>query len=224
MKELLHFGFSKPINRSDSGALLSREIEKISDFLRRHGLLIAECFDSHVVISHPDLVEGVKAPLLNVGLQPLMIGATLTSLRKVTSLTIAETRVMEVLSPGSLIVERDSDFVSDKLPVTIPDNYDLRDICCTFNGVMKVFIWKGDGGLTQLESILRNIDLEQCDIKQLGVLESPLYEEGVACNRATIVRISGPGDVKYIVEGTFDLKIVNEASKNISLWEIGEWT
>lgn len=222
MKELLHFGSTKSIDRTNSGSLLSRECEEIIDFLCRGGLLIAECFESIIIISHPRLVEKIKLPMINAGLQPLLLGATLHNLRQVTSFTLAENRVMESLCPGSLIIIRDDSLTSEKIPVAIPDNRDLRDILSSFNGVMQAFVWRGQGGQTQLEGILHNFDQQKCNFNLVGILE-PFYIES-SDNRVTIARIISPGNVQCIVEGTISLKAVKEASNRVSVWEIEDWT
>lgn len=222
MKRLLHFGLQKSMNCSDSGALLSCEIEEIIDFLCRDGLLVAKFFDSFIVISHPRLVEKIKAPLVNAGLQPLLFGATLSSLRRVTSLTLAENRVMELLSPGSLIIARDENLLSDTLPVALPDDCSLRDIASSFNGTLQVFIWRGQGGLTEFERVLRSLDREQCSFNMIGVLDSSYLK--ATDTRITIAKIIGPGDVQCIVNGTIDLNTIKEASRRVSVWEVEDWT
>lgn len=222
MRKLLHFGLTKSMNNTNSGSLLSCEREKIIDFLCRDGLLFAECFDSIIVISHPRLVEKIKLPMVKSGLQPLLLGATLQDLRQVTSLTLAENRVMESLCPGSIIIMRDESLSSEKLPVAIPDNFDLRDILSSFNGVMQVYIGRAQGGLSQLEGILQNLDKQQCNFNMVGVLE-PSNIESID-NRVTIVRTISPGDVQCISEGAINLKTVVEASNRVSAWEVEDWT
>lgn len=222
MKDYLHFGLSMPTHRTDYGSLRSREIDKIITFLQQRGLLIAECFDTHIIIVYPSLFEDIKEVLTQNGWDPLLIGATLPNLSQETDLTLAQSRTLEVCSPGPLIVLRDSTWNADVFAVTIPDSFDLRDICCIFNGTMKVFIRKNKGRLKQIEDELHNLRLEQYHIRKMGVLESPFYEEDMS-KQATVVKILGPGNVKCIDEGEISLKNVIEASKSISQWEIGEW-
>lgn len=221
MKKLLHFGSTELTHRTKSGSLPSFELEKISDFLCRDGLLFAEYSDSIIVIPHPRLVEKITTLMVNAGFEPLLLGATLHSLRQVTSLSLAENRVMELLCPGSLVIMRDENLVSDKSPVAIPDNCDLRDILSAFNGVMQVFVRMGQGGLAQLEEILQDLD-QQHSFNMIGVLESSHMES--ADNRVTVVRIISPGNVQCIVEGTINLNTVKEASNRVSIWEIEDWT
>ena len=222
MRRLLHFGMQKSMNCSASDALPSCEIEEIIDFLCRDGLLVAKFFDSFIVIPHPRLVEKLKAPLANAGLQPLLFGTTLSSLRRTTSLTLAENRVLELLSPGPLVIVRDEDLLSDTLPVAIPDDSALRDIASSFDGTLQVFIWREQGGLTELEGELRSLDQEQCRFNMIGVLDSSFMKATDA--RITIAKVIGPGDVQCIVAGTVDLNAVRDASRRVSVWEVEDWT
>jgi len=220
MRDIQNFGTLR--QRSNSGALLSVEIEKLREFLRQYGLLIAKYYDNYIVVSHPFLIEKVKESLIGAGLQPVVLGATLANLRESVSLTVAENRVFELLSPGSLIVVRDDDTATAMTSIAVPDNNDLRDICCTYGGSMLAFIWKGEGGLAELERVLGSLEQLGCTIVQLGFLESPIDDDKRI--RATVIRIFGEGNVDCIEEGTITMRTVKGASTEISQWEIGEWT
>lgn len=224
MNQQPHFGLSNSICRTDTGALNSKEIEKIRYFLFRRGVLLGSCFDYQVVILHPGLIKDINKVLTDAGLQAIMLGASLASLRETAALSIAESRVLEALTPGSLIVMRSNSLEKDHLPVAIPDYYDLRDICNTYSGTMQVYFWKKKPGQQELQEILFSLNLSKYNISQVGVLECPSYEEEIQPDVATIVRILGPGDVQCIAEGQFDIGMIEAASKSISIWEMGEWT
>ncbi len=224
MMEYEPFGLSTPAHRTESGALLSWEIARIGDFLRKRGVLIGECFDSYIVISHPDLVSVIRLPLENAGFQLVLLGATFESIQQVEKLTIGEIRVMEALSPGALIIEREHDSNVSSLSVSVPDDFDLRDICSFYGGTIQAFLWKGEKDLNLVKEAFRDIEEGQGSIRQYSILETPLYEEEIIRKKATVVSVHGPGEISCSTEGAFTLEVVNEASKMASMWEIGEWT
>ena len=167
MNIIAHFGSTKPMHRSDSGDLLGCELEEISDFLKRGGLLVAKYADFIIVIPHPNRVENVKQPLIEAGLQPVRLGATLQSIRLATDLNLAENRVMELLSPGALLALRGSDTPS----LLIPGNRDLRDIATVFQGTMIAYCQHKAGGREKAEDTLKDIGERLCDY-MIGILES----------------------------------------------------
>lgn len=224
MDKIQHFGWSMPICRTENGSLQSREIEKIRQFLFRRGVLIAQCFNSHVVILHPSLVKDVDAAFTNLGLGKMILAGSLPVLHQMIPLSIAESRVLELLTPGPLILVRGDESESDLLPVAIPDCFDLRDICSIYNGTMQVYFVTNNTEIQQLIEVLSGISLQQYGINQLGILEYPSYEGEGINDSATISRVYNPGNVKTIVEGAIDTNLIEKASKAVCLWEMGEWT
>ena len=224
MQRITQFGFSSVSCRSETGALLGRELEKIYDFLRQHGLLVAECFDGCIVLSHPDLFENAINIMKDLDFHPVVIASNIHILRENTMLSIAATRVLESFSPGPLIVADVPDNNQNNINVTVPDSFDLRDICYLYNGCVKAFIKTGTENIPDVVEGIKNTDYQKYGFSKVGVLESPNYDGDYPPSKATMVQISSPGVVKCILNGDLDLELIKAASKTISIWEIGEWT
>lgn len=224
MNEKMRFGIPMSEFRTDYGTLRTRELEKITSFLNRRGVLIADCFDRKIVIVHPSLVKKIKGEMDDVGFQPLLIGATVSNLRKSENLTLAQNRVLEMLTPGALIINRSDKNNSSLISVAIPDNLDLRDICSSYEGAIQVFIASTDVGENELVELLSKMKLDGFDLNKIGILEYPYFDEDPANRIATVAYIYEPNNVKLIKKGVYDLDTVKQASSNVSQYEIGEWT
>ena len=224
MIEIMRFVIPMSEFRTDYGTLRTRELEKITSFLNRRGVLIADCFDRKIVIVHPSLVKKIKGEMDDVGFQPLLIGATVSNLRKSENLTLAQNRVLEMLTPGALIINRSDKNNSSLISVAIPDNLDLRDICSSYEGAIQVFIASTDVGENELVELLSKMKLDGFDLNKIGILEYPYFDEDPANRIATVAYIYGPNNVKLIKKGVYDLDTVKQASSNVSQYEIGEWT
>lgn len=217
MNRIAKFGLTKPMHRSSSGDLLGCELEEISDFLKRDGLLVVEYSDNLIVIPHPARADSVKQPLIDAGLQPFLLGATLQNVRVATDLNLAENRVMELLSPGSLLLMRDS----DALPLLIPENRDLRDIATVFQGAMIAYCHRGTGEQTNMEEALQNIG-NRLDSYMIGILES--YRPTTKKDKITVVKIRNISDIECVSEGSIRINTVREAADRVSIWEVEDWT
>lgn len=221
MKRIQKFGSSRC--RSGSGALLGGEIERIKGFLLFRSLLLAECFDSHIVISHPSVAKDVIWPLTNNGFQPIILGASLHGLRQVTDLSVGETRILEGLAPGPIILIRNNSELSMMPAVAIPDSLDLRDIGHAYGGAVLAFLWIGECGCKQLEEIIYTLSGEGCSPMQLGVLE-PSWSSETEYSGATAVHVTGSGNVECIAEGAVAMDRVRAVFAHMSQWEIEDWT
>lgn len=224
MNEKMRFGISMPESRTDYGTLRTKELEKIVSFLNRRGVLIANCFDRKIVIVHPSLAKDIEREMYNAGFQSLLIGATISNIRKSESLSLAQNRVLEALTPGALIIERSDENNSELISVAIPDNLDLRDICSSYEGAIQVFITNTDIGENELAESLSKMKLNGFDLNKIGILEYPYFDEEPANRIATVAYIYKPDDVKLVKTGVYDLDILKQASSKISQYEIGEWT
>lgn len=136
MNEKMRFGIPMPEFRTDYGTLRTKELERIVSFLNRRGVLIADCFDRKIVIVHPSLAKDIQREMDNAGFQSLLIGATVSNIRKNEILNLAQNRVLEALTPGALIINRSDENNSGLISVAIPDNLDLRDICSSYEGAV----------------------------------------------------------------------------------------
>lgn len=223
MKEQMRFGIPMPEFRTDHGALRTRELEKIVDFLNKRGLLIADCFDRKIVIVHPYIVKDIQEEMLNAGYQALLIGSTVSDLRKNEKLSLAQNRVLEALTPGAIIISRSDDNNPNLVSVAVPDSFDLRDICSSYEGAIQVFITNTGIENNELVGLLRKIKLDAVDLNKIGILEYPYFDEDPADMIATVVCIYGPNNVKLLKEGIYDLDTVKLASAEFSQYEIGEW-
>lgn len=224
MNEKMRFGIPMSEFRTDYGTLRTRELEKIISFLNRRGILIADCFDRKIVIAHPSIAKGIQGEMENAGFQSLLIGATVSNIRKRENLTLAQNRVLEALTPGALIINRNDENNSKLISVAIPDSLDLRDICSSYEGAIQVFITNTDIGENELVEILSKIELEGLNLNKIGILEYPYFDEDSANRIATVVYIYGPNNIELVKTGVYDLDIVKQASTNFSQYEIGEWT
>lgn len=224
MNEKMRFGIPMPEFRTDYGTIKTRELEKIVNFLNKRGVLIADCFDRKIVIVHPVLVKNIQEKMENAGFQSLLIGATLSILRKSENLTLAQNRVLEMLTPGALIIVRSDDNISDLLSVAIPDNLDLRDICSSYKGTLQVFITNTSIEENELAELLSKMELDGIDLSKIGILEYPYFDEDPANRIATVAYVYGPNNIKLVKAGVYDLDAVKQASTKFSQYEIGEWT
>lgn len=224
MNEKMRFGIPMSEFRTDYGTLRTRELEKIISFLNRRGILIADCFDRKIVIVHPSIAKGIQGEMENAGFQSLLIGATVSNIRKRENLTLAQNRVLEGLTPGALIINRNDENNSKLISVAIPDSLDLRDICSSYEGAIQVFITNTDIGENELVELLRKIELEGLNLNKIGILEYPYFDEDSANRIATVTYIYGPNNIELVKTGVYDLDIVKQASTNFSQYEIGEWT
>lgn len=215
--------FGSPRSRSGNGALLNSEVERIKEFLRYRGLLLVEGLGGWLVVVHPAVATEVDRSLIDIGLRRVVLGASLEGLRRAIDLTIGETRVLEALSPGPLIVARGDGDASQTSLMAVPDSGDLRDIGSALGGTATAFLQAGSGGRDQLQDILSARNADDRFFSQLGVLESPVGSQ-TGRERATVVRISGPGAVDCLVEGALTVDSVTAASSQYSQWEIGDWT
>lgn len=217
MSRVAKFGLTKPMHRSSSGDLLGCELEEIYDFLKRDGILIAEYSDYIIVIPNPNRVESVRQPLLDAGLQPVMLGATLQNVRVATDLNLAENRVMELLSPGSLLLVRDHDALS----LLIPENRDLRDIATIFQGTMIAYCRRMVEEHAKIEETLQIIG-NKLGNYMIGVLES--YHPNVKKEMITVVKIRSISNIECVSEGSISISTVREAADRVSIWEVEDWT
>ena len=217
MSRIAKFGLTKPMHRSSSGDLLGCELEEISDFLKRGGILIAEYSDYIIAIPNPDRVESVKQALLDCGLHPVMLGATLQNVRATTDLNLAENRVMELLSPGSLLLVRDRDAPS----LLIPENRDLRDIATVFQGTMIAYCQRMVGEHAKIEEMLQIIG-NKLGNYMFGILES--YCPNIKNEKITVVKLTSISNIECISEGSISLSTVREAVDRVSIWEVEDWT
>lgn len=223
MNEKMRFGIPMPEFRTDYGTLRTRELEKIVSFLNRRGILIADCFDRKIVIVHPSLAKHIQGEMDNAGFQSLLIGATISNLRKSENLTLAQNRVLETLTPGAIIINRSDEKNTSLISIAIPDNLDLRDICSSYEGAIQVFITNTDIGENELIESLSKMKLDGFDLNKIGILEYPYFDEDSANRIATVAYIYGPNNIELVKTGVFDFDIVKQASSNISQYEIGEW-
>ncbi|MBR3860997.1 MAG: hypothetical protein IKM84_03835 [Oscillospiraceae bacterium] len=212
MNSIIEFGLTEPMHRSTSGDLLGCELEAITDFLNRSGLLVVEYCGHTIIFSHPTCVDKIQKPFLNAGFRPVLLGATLQNIRSVTQLTLAENRVMELLSPGTLLLERDESF-----SLLIPEDRDLRDIAAVFQGALIAFIWNEVGDFAKLEAILHSIGNYV-----IGVLKP--YHLSKQNDTLTVVKIKNNYDIDCLSVGAIDLQAVVDAANRISVWEVEDWT
>lgn len=224
MNEKMRFGIPMPEFRTDYGTLRTKELEKIVSFLNRRGVLIADCFERKIVIVHPSLAKDIQREMDNAGFQSLLIGATVSNIRKNEILNLAQNRVLEALTPGALIINRSDENNSGLISVAIPDNLDLRDICSSYEGAIQVFITDTAIGENELVESLNKMNLDEFDFNKIGILEYPYFDEDPANRTATIAYIYGPNNIKLVKTGIYDFDIVKQASSKISQYEIGEWT
>ena len=224
MNEKMRFGIPVPEFRTDYGTLRTKELEKIVSFLNRRGVLIADCFDRKIVIVHPSLAKDIQREMDNAGFQALLIGATVSNIRKNEILNLAQHRVLEALTPGALIINRNDRKNSGLISVAIPDNLDLRDICSSYEGAIQVFITDTDIGENELAESLNKMKLDGFDLNKIGILEYPYFDEDPVNRIATVAYIYGPNSIKLVKAGVYDFDIVKQASSKISQYEIGEWT
>lgn len=223
MNEKMRFGIPMPEFRTDYGTLRTRELEKIVCFLNKRGLLIADCFDRKIVIVHPSLVKDIQEEMINEGFQLLLIGATVSNLRKIENLNLAQNRVLETLTPGALIISRNDDNNSSLISVAIPDNLDLRDICSSYEGAIQVFITDTYIEENKLVELLGKMKLDGFDLNKIGILEYPYFDEDLADRIATVAYIYEPNNVKIEKAGIYDLDTVKQATAKSSQYEMGEW-
>lgn len=224
MNEEMRFGISMPEFRTNNGTLKTRELEKIVSFLNTRGVLIADCFDRKIIIVHPSLMMSIQEEMLNMRFQPLLISSTVSNLRKSENLNLAQNRVLEALTPGALIINRDDDNNSSLLSVAIPDNLDLRDICSSFEGTIQVFITDTDIEETELVELLSKMVIDGINFNKIGILECPYYDADPSNKIATVVYIYEPNNIKLVRAGVYDFNTVKQASAKVSQYEIGEWT
>lgn len=223
MNEKMRFGIPMSEFRTDYGTLRTCELEKIVSFLNRRGILIANCFDRKIIIVHPSLVNGLQKEMDNAGFQSLLIGATISGLRKRENLSLAQNRVLEKLTPGALIINRSDENDVSLISIAIPDNLDLRDICSSYEGTIQVFITNTDIGESELVESISKMELDGIDLNKIGILEYPYLDEEPINKIATVAYVYGPDNVKLVKTGVFDFNIVKQASSELSQYEIGEW-
>ncbi len=224
MIEKIYFGIPLPEFRTEYGSLRTTELEKISVFLNKRGVLIAECFDRKIVIVHPSLVKDIQNEMVNAGLKPLLISSTVSNLRKSENLSPVQNRVLEALTPGALIINRSDENNSELISVAIPDNIDLRDICSSYEGVLQVFITNSDIEEKELVNLLSNIKLGRFNLNKIGILQYPYFDENTANKIATVAYVYGPNNIELVKTGIYNLDILKQASVKVSQYEIGEWT
>lgn len=224
MNERLRFGAPMPEFRTDHGTLRTRELEKIVSFINQRGVLLADCFDRKIVIVHPDLVKDIQEEMMNAGFQSLLIGSTVSNLRENEKLNLAQNRVLEALTPGALIIYRSDENSADLISVAIPDNVDLRDICSSYDGAIRVYITNTGIEEKELAESLSKLELGGLNLNKIGILEGPYFDEDPANRIATAAYIYGPNNIKLVKEGIYDLDTVKQASAQFSQYEIGEWT
>lgn len=222
--EKARFGISTPEFRTDYGTLRTRELEKIVGFLNRRGILIADCFERKIIIVHPSLAKDIQREMDNAGFQSLLIGATVSNLRKSENLSLAQNRVLETLTPGALIINRSDENNSALISVAVPDNLDLRDICSSYESAIQVFITNTNIEENKLIKSLSAINLDRFGLNRIGILEYPYINEDPVERIVTVVYVYGPNDIKIVQPGVYDLNAVRQASSEISQYEIGEWT
>ena len=223
MSEKKRFGIPMSEFRTDYGTLRTCELEKIVSFLNRRGILIANCFDRKIIIVHPSIAKGIQKEMDNAGFQSLLIGATISNLRKKENLSIAQNRVLEKLTPGALIINRSDENNVSLISIAIPDNLDLRDICSSYEGIIQVFITNTDIEESELIESISKMELAGIDLNKVGILEDPYLEEEPIKKIATVANVYGPDNVKLVKTGVFDFNIVKQASSELSQYEIGEW-
>lgn len=224
MNERLRFGAPMPEFRTDQGTLRTRELEKIYSFINQRGVLIADCFDRKIVIIHPHLVKDTQEKMINAGFQPLLIGSTVSNLRKNEKLNLAQNRVLEALTPGALIINRSGENSASLIPVAIPDNIDLRDICSLYEGVIQVFVTNKCIKENDLAESLSKLELDGLNMNKIGILEYPYIDEDSVNRIATVAYVYGPDNIELVKTGMYDLDTVKQASAQLSQYEIGEWT
>lgn len=222
MSEKIRFGIPMPEFRTDFGTLRTRELEKIVNFINRRGILISECFERKVILVHPDIVKSVQTEMVRAGFQLLLIGATVSNLRKYEKFTLAQNRVLEALTPGALIINRGDE--NKAISVAVPDNLDLRDICSSYDGEMRVFITKTSVNENELIESLNRLKVDEVDFNKIGIIEYPYFDEKIADKTATVVQIFGPNNIKIEKEGVYDFDTVKQSTIELSQYEMGEWT
>lgn len=215
------FGLAE--RRSGGGALLSGEVERIKGFLRNRGLLLAEGLGGWLVLVHPAVAAEVERPLLDGGLRQVILGAFVEGLRGVADLTVAETRALEVLSPGPLIVVKGNGEMPQATLMAVPDSDDLRDIGSALGGTATAFLQTGAGARAHVEDIVSGRRADDRAFNHFGALEPPAGRQN-ALKIPTVVRISGPRMVECLVEGALTVEAVTAASDVVSQWEIEDWT
>jgi hypothetical protein len=214
--------FGSAQHRSGSGALLSGEVERIKGFLRNRGLLLAEGLGGWLVVVHPAVAAEAERPLLDAGLRRVVLGASIEGIRGVADLTVAETRALEVLSPGPLIVAKGNGDESEATLIAVPDSDDLRAIGSALGGTATAFLQTGASARAHVEDIVSG-GPDDDPAHRLGVLE-PSAERRNAPELPTVVRISGPRTVECLAEGALTVDAVTAASDVVSQWEIEDWT
>lgn len=224
MNEMMRFGIPMPNFRTNCGALRTIELEKIAGFINKRGILIADCFDRKIVIVHPYLVNDIQEEMINAGFQTLLIGSTVSNLRKKENLNLAQSRVLEALTPGALIINRSDDNNSCLISVAVPDNFDLRDICSLYGGTILAFITNIGVDKNELIESLNKMELDGLNLNKIGILEYPYFDEDPANMIATVAYIYGPNNIKLVQEGVYDLDTIKQASNNFSQYEMEEWT
>ena len=224
MIEKMRFGIPMPEFRTEYGTLRTRELEKIAVFLYKRGVLIADCFERKIIIVHPSLVKNIQKEMVNMGFQSILIGSTLSNLRKSENLNLVQNRVLEALTPGALIINRSDENNSDLISVAVPDNVDLRNICSLYEGTIQAFITNSVIEENELAKLLGNVELNGLDLNNIGILEYPYFDEDSTNKIATVAYVYGPNNIKVVKTGVYNLDILKQASVKVSQYEIGEWT
>lgn len=214
--------FGSTHRRSGSGALLSGEVERIKGFLRNRGLLLAEGLGGWLLLVHPAVAAEVERPLLDVGLRRVVVGASIQGLRGVAELTVSETRALEVLSPGSLVVAKGNREPHATL-LSVPDSDDLRSIAAALGGTGTAFLQTGTRARDRVQDIVSGRSADDRAFQYPNVLQ-PAVGRVNPPELPTVVRISGPGAGECVAEGALTVDAVAAASDVVSQWEIEDWT
>lgn len=220
MAAVQHYGLQS--QRSGTGALLSSELERIRGFLRFGGVLLATGLGGWLAVLRPKISE-MDDSLLNAHPRRVLVSASLEGLRQLVDLTAGEVRVLEVLTPGPLILAKENGNPSEETLMTVPDDGDLRDLALVFGGTTTVFLFDNIRGPAEFEALLNRDSTRGSTLRPFGIL-NPFKGRPRVEALSTIVRIEGPGMVECLVEGALKLDEIRAASNAISQWEIGEWT
>ncbi len=211
MREPQRFGTNG--DRSKAGSLLSVTAAKIAALLRGGGLLLAPSPGGWAVLAHPGNrhVSGHED-------SRVLLCASLAQAQSVAQLTLAETRVLEALTPGPLVVEAQRS-EGTALRVGVPDSSDLRQIADALGGPLAAI---GPVVGQSRDKAAANRDALVAASATHPLVGDVLGPDGLA--PPTVVRITGPGDVEQLSDGALPLVDVVAASERVSQWEIEDWT
>lgn len=217
MDEFQCFGLQE--GRLDSGRLRCGELERIAGFLRFHGSLLVPALGGWIILRHPATSLAIEAPLPPDRIDDFHVGAGLQSLLDIAKLRIADIRVFEALTPGSLILEIGGEGTDPSTRVCLPDDVDLRDIASTLRGSALAVLVQG----VDLPAVIADDLGNAVSRPAVGVLRSA-HDRPWLSKSPTLARVRAPGKVECMVSGTVGIADIEQATQTISQHEIADWT